>query len=137
MVSGRYFLPKAPETWWKWMLAEEVMSMNWMGPEGRAGVAVAGDCVADGVGCGVVGSGDEAGLAGCDDFEVSVGLGWSDGLLLQAMNDRAKKIRERVRRRERRDSRRRVAAVGFYGGACWVGGDKAAAEAAALHRMVG
>src|SRR5579871_3107848 len=106
MVSGRYFLPKAPETWWKWMLAEEVMSVNWMGPEGRGGVALAGDCAAEVAGCGVVGSGDGAGVAVCDDVEVSVGLGWSDGLLLQAMRDRAKKIREMVRGRERRDSRR-------------------------------
>src|SRR5579864_689664 len=34
MVSGRYFFPKAPLLYLKWMLACAVTSVNWIGPEG-------------------------------------------------------------------------------------------------------
>ena len=40
MVSGRYFLPKAPLLCLKRMPASAVTSVNSMGPEGRGGVGL-------------------------------------------------------------------------------------------------
>src|SRR5579875_1289022 len=42
MVSGRYFFPKAPLLWRKWMPAGEAASTKVMGPEGRGAAALAG-----------------------------------------------------------------------------------------------
>jgi hypothetical protein len=41
MVSGRYFFPNAPVLCLKWMPACAVTSVNSIGPEGLAGVALA------------------------------------------------------------------------------------------------
>src|SRR5580704_257472 len=41
MVSGRYFLPKAPLWWWKEMPEAAVASTKRMGPEGRCAAALA------------------------------------------------------------------------------------------------
>src|ERR1700683_2415314 len=61
IVSGRYFLPKPPLLWRKWMPACAVTSVKVMGPEGRRGaVDPAGPVAA--VGAGQAG-GRAAGLA--------------------------------------------------------------------------
>src|SRR5450755_1852241 len=61
MVSGRYFLPKAPELCLKWIPDWEVTSVNSMGPEARAEVRSPGPVVSwEGL-TNVRGSGDGAG----------------------------------------------------------------------------
>src|ERR1043165_3648248 len=46
IVSGRYFLPKAPLLCLKWMPASAVTSVNSLGTEGRGGVGLGdGDAV--------------------------------------------------------------------------------------------
>lgn len=52
MVSGRYFLPKAPLLWWKEIPACAVTSVNWIGPEGRLADSLLGAGELDGAGSG-------------------------------------------------------------------------------------
>src|SRR5580693_1689757 len=76
MVSGRYFLPKAPELCLKRMPAWVVTSVNSMAPDGRtgaAGVSATGDArKAEVVGGGCTGACGE-------DCDGELAAGWDGG----------------------------------------------------------